>query len=179
MAPYIFSGLCCVHSSCDVDDVLIGAKSKSQCLCCVREECCAVDEEHLGVGLVTNPNNDECCKVALYCCAYGCKTPDRLCTITSQLCCLKEAGALPLDKNYQGDLVCSYYCLTCLPTCGCCVEGPDIPALSRPMNDYTNYMIAEPDANEMDRFEDDNVVTAEMVTTEQGLQAQKPVPKIS
>jgi len=166
MAPLIFRGLCCIHQSCDLHDFLIGYKSKSECLCFVEEQCLALDEVPLGIGLVTDPINNEFCKIGVYCCAFGVKKPERCCALAAQFCCIKEAGALPLDEEYQGELIFSYYFCTCLPKCGFLVEGPDIPALKKPMNDYKRY--STPDTNQMDRFddEDDVPVVAELVATE-------------
>ena len=148
MAPKLFAALGCIWEACDFDNILVGCKGKSECLCLTSENCCAVNEEPVGVGLVTNPENKECCKLGFYCCAYGLKMPERLCASADQICCIKRAGALPPDSQYNDKFVLSYYCLTCAPECGCCIDAPDCPALEKPMHDYSKL---SPNAIEMER----------------------------
>ena len=149
-------GLCCIYNSLDFSDFLMGYKSKSQCLCITREVCCAVDEVPVGVGLVTNPDNNEICKIGLYCCAVGCKVPDRICTQASQLWCVKQVGALPFHEDYLTTPVCfqlgcgkHYYeyhedCFT-NPKCEYFFEmAPPCRALSKPMSHYDIVPTHEP-----------------------------------
>ena len=74
----------CCFDGCDFDNVMIGYGHKGDCLCLTGESCLALGEEHLGVGMVTNENNKECCKLGLFCCTLGLKTPDKLCSDASK-----------------------------------------------------------------------------------------------
>ena len=137
MAPLLLQAIGCFWSGCEFDDCICGCKRKSQVLCCIREIACAPGEECTGCGMVTNPNNNECCKIGCLLCACGCKEPDTCCKGACQMCCIKEVIALPLDNEYLDTPVCAYDCLSCYPNCGCCVEAPRCVALERSVFDYS------------------------------------------
>lgn len=151
MAPKVFSAICWFYEACDFDQILGGCKAKSECLCLVRECCFAAGEEPVGTGLITNPENKECCKIGLYCCACGIKQPERLCAIAEHAFCLKAAGSIPPDKEYLDQCVCATHCISCAPECGCCVDAPACPALNKAIHDYH----PAPTAMGMDRDEMD------------------------
>jgi hypothetical protein len=74
--------ICCIDG-CDFENIVLGCKGKGQFCCIVEEACLAPGEDSLGVGCVTNADNNECCKLGLLCCAVGLKSPDT---------CVKSAG---------------------------------------------------------------------------------------
>jgi len=159
MAPKVFVGLICCYEACDPDDCVMGLKGKQQCLCFTKECCCAFDEENVGVGLVTNEDNGECCKLGCYCYSFGCKKPDKCFASASQFLCIRAVGSFPPDARYldSKDYLLAYYCLQCFPQIGCCMDAPACPSLDNnvSINDYTQVAVVE--SMEMtDRFSEDS-----------------------
>ena len=138
----------CIWQGFDFDDCIFGCKGKSQVLCVTREIACAPGEPLTGCGMVTNPDNNECCKIGCLFCTYGCKTPETCCKGAVQMCCIKEAVALPFDPEYLDEPACAYQCLSCAPTCGCCQKAPRCVALERSVFDYSPV---SPGMKQMDR----------------------------
>jgi hypothetical protein len=112
-------------------------KGSAECLCLVNEHCCAVNQEPLGLGMVTDKDNKECCKVGLFCCTCGLKQPEVLCSGASQLLCIQDVQSFPFDKDYVGEPVCAYLCLSCAPECGCAKSPPACPALNKIASEAT------------------------------------------
>ena len=166
MAPLLLQAIGCFWSGCEFDDCICGCKRKSQVLCFIREIACAPGEECTGCGMVTNPNNNECCKIGCLLCACGCKEPDTCCKGACQMCCIKEVIALPLDNEYLDTPVCAYDCLSCYPNCGCCVEAPRCVALERSVFDYSPVPHEKMDREgiQMASYSDDVVPMADTKT---------------
>eukprot|EP00980_Cylindrotheca_fusiformis_P028011 scaffold22575_cov141-Cylindrotheca_fusiformis.AAC.42 len=101
------------------------------------EQCLDFSEPSLGLGLVTNPDNQEFCKVAVPCLALGLKNPEYCIRSASRILCIKEASSLPFDKDYVEGPVCAMYGIQCAPECSCCgPAGTHSPAIDRPMCSY-------------------------------------------
>ena len=99
-------------------------KGSSECLCCAQDACCAIGEDSLGVGMVTNILNKEICALGLFCCRCAIKKPEVLCAGVAQTCCMVQGQSLPFDDTFVGKPVCALYCLSCLPEFGCCKPAP-------------------------------------------------------
>jgi len=136
MPGKLFAGCICCHESCDFDNIIICCKNKGECFCVVQEACIDINEEPLGCGNVPSAENKECCKLGLHCFAVGCKQPETCCVGASQCFFLKNVHSFPFHEEYLKDCVCSYYCLTCAPELGCCVDTPPVPALEKPLKLY-------------------------------------------
>ena len=123
----MLSGLICGYTAIDCSNISCICKRKGEFLCLVHESCLDTQEPSLGFGLTTNPDNHELCKLALPCCAYGIKKPERVCASAGRLLCLKSAQAFPLDDEYGLEQpVCACYGIQCRPECRCCgSEGTD------------------------------------------------------
>merc|ERR1711990_1362414 len=90
------------------------------------------------------------CKVAIPCLSFGLKKPERLCSAATRLLCLKGSQSLPMDPNYNNEIVCALYGVQCKPECSCCGSaGTECPALDKPLTDYS----PAPVRTEMDRME--------------------------
>ena len=100
----------------------------------------AAGEESLGCGLVTNKDNDECCKIGIPCYTFGLKSPSGCCNGASYACCLKSASSFPFQKGYVESCTCAYLFINCMPECGCCVEANEAKALDVPMKEYGYLM---------------------------------------
>jgi hypothetical protein len=136
MANCVSDAYLCCYTAFNCGDCTLCCKGKSECLCIVQEECLAAGEDSLGCGVVTNSNNNECCKVAVPCCALGIKTPDKLCAIASQSLCCVQVASFPFDDEYLGEATCSICFISCCPKGGCCVEPPECSALNKPIKEY-------------------------------------------
>lgn len=154
MAPLLCGGCICTYTACDFDDFECCCKGKGDCLCLTGEHCVSVSEPSLGLGMVTNENNKECCKIALWCCTCGLKTPETLCTSATHYLCIKEVAALPCHDEYLKECVCASCCLSCAPKCGCGQEAPECSALSKDLALYgsaTKDTQEEPAPQEIER----------------------------
>lgn len=113
MAPCICSARCCSYTAIDCDNISLLCKDKGEVCCCVMERCLDVNEESLGVGLTTNEDNNEICKISLYIVSCGLKTPDKCCASAGRCLCLKTASALPFDEQYLEKCVCAACGIQC------------------------------------------------------------------
>jgi hypothetical protein len=154
MAPCMVSGCCCCYNAFDFDNFMLLCVRKSECLCCVEEGCLALNTPSLGVGITTNAENKECCKISLPCCSVGLKTPETCFRSAERCLCCKGASAFPFDELYVEKFVCAgCYGIQCAPECGCCSSvGTNTPALDRPLNDYSPLTPA-PVAEKVEREE--------------------------
>ena len=63
----ICDGCICCYDAIDCKDCVVGCTHSEECLCCIEDACCTLNcKEHLGCGMVTNEENNECCKIG--CC---------------------------------------------------------------------------------------------------------------
>jgi hypothetical protein len=128
---------CCSFCAIDFENIALLCHGKDECLCLVREACLDVNQESLGLGMVTNEDNNEVCKIGCVICTMGLKTPDKLFSGANRFLCIKSAQSCPFDDDFVKAFVCAYCGCQCAPECGCCGEsGTECPALDRPMNDY-------------------------------------------
>jgi hypothetical protein len=130
MPNYLCSGLICMHSSVDTEDIMAGCVFKEEFLCCTRECCVAANAEPLGCGLVDG-GEGSCCNLALYCLACGLKSPSTCCAGADQLLCLKSACSCPFDKDYVEKPVCAICFVSCVPEVGIFKEAPTVAAMKR------------------------------------------------
>ena len=101
----------------------------SDCLC-LREACClSVNGSSRGCCCVGDPDAGECCKIGCLLCDCGLVWPKTCCAGVCQFLCCYHVMSCPLSKYYMDELACAICFLQCCPTCGCCNEGPDCPAL--------------------------------------------------
>jgi hypothetical protein len=151
MAPCTICACCCCYDAFDFDNFTALCLCKSECLCCVREGCLALDTDSLGFGVTTNEENKECIKVSLPFCSLGLKTPETCFRSADRCLCFKSAAAFPYDPLYVESFVCACYGIQCAPECGCCGSaGTNTPVLDRPINDYSPLTPA-PAAEKVDR----------------------------
>lgn len=119
MSPCMCSALCCSYTAIDCDNISLICKDKGECFCCVTERCLDINEESLGVGLTTNEDNKECCKISLFICSCGLKTPDKCCASAGRCLCFKSASAFPFNDQYLENFVCAWYGIQCKSSRGC------------------------------------------------------------
>jgi hypothetical protein len=81
--------------------------------------------------MTTDKDNDEICKIGLFCCDLGLISPTKLCAYGTACLCCYEAGSFPFDKEYVGEPVCAFCFIQVAPECGCCVRPPDCPVLEK------------------------------------------------
>jgi hypothetical protein len=144
MTPCTICACCCCYEAFDFDNFTLLCLGKSEFLCCVREQCLALDTPSLGCGMTTNADNKECCKISLPFCSMGLKTPETCCRSAERCLCYKSAAAFPFDPLYVEKCVCACYGIQCGPECGCCgPAGTNTPCLDRPINDYSPAPTAE------------------------------------
>ena len=126
----VMSGMLCCYSGCDFENILICCVGQSDCLC-LRHACCiAANVENRGIGMTTNKDAGEICKIGCFCCDYGCVYPKVCCAGVSQcLCCYSVASCFCFDY-FLKEAVCAMYCLQCIPEFGCCMPPQDCPALT-------------------------------------------------
>ena len=129
MPPCQIQACVCCWDACDLDNITCIAKGKGECLCCVSDHCCDPKEALLGPGMITGEG--EICKLGCICCSYGCKAPVVLCNSYDRCLCCSSAASFPFGENtYVTEPHCAYYCLACLPACGCCKPpGKDVPIM--------------------------------------------------
>lgn len=128
---YMFSAFVCCFNGCDLDNIMLCCKGETEFLCFVNEHCCAAMVEPFGIGMVTDEQKGECCKLGMFCCTCGLKQPTVLCSGASQFLCLVQVQSFPFDANYVAEPVCAYCCATCLPEMGCAQPFPHCPALEK------------------------------------------------
>mmetsp|Transcript_18980 Transcript_18980/g.23348 ORF Transcript_18980/g.23348 Transcript_18980/m.23348 type:complete len:130 (-) Transcript_18980:196-585(-) len=129
MPNYLCHACICCYDSIDLDNLKVGCVASGECLCLSEEYCCAIGEKPFGVGMTTE--DGDICKIGLYICQYGLKSPTTLCAGAQQFLCLKGAGAFPFDEKYVKEPTCAFCFLACVPEGGCAVEAPACNALDR------------------------------------------------
>ena len=63
---FMWSGCGVCYTGIDTERVTPGCVAERECLCFVQDFCCALGAKDYGVGLVTDADKGEICKVALY-----------------------------------------------------------------------------------------------------------------
>ena len=129
MSNYICNGCICLYSSVDTKDIKLGLKESSECLCLTHDCCLALNEDSLGVGMITQ--SGEICKLGLFVCTLGLKKPTTLCAGSEHCLCLKSAGSLPFDSSYVGSPVCAICFVQLHPDIGVLKQAPSSLAISR------------------------------------------------
>jgi hypothetical protein len=127
----VVSACCCCHHTCDCDNIVFLCSNQGECLCLRSQTCCAIGHTSIGCGCCDKMHEDECCKIALPCCSYSLIVPGTFCAAAQQCLCYKDVASCPCNDNYVKSCVCAYCCISCAPTCGCCVSPPPSPALER------------------------------------------------
>lgn len=133
--PLLCTACICCYQGFDFDNIVICCKGSNECLCFEQDACCALGEDSLGAGMVTNQDNKECCAIGLFCIRCALKRPQVLCAGTTQALCCVQAQSFPFDERYVGQAVCAAYCLSCAPECGCGKPAPyssKIVSLTKP-----------------------------------------------
>jgi hypothetical protein len=115
--PCMVSACCCCYNAIDCDNIALLCKGKEEHCCFVRECNLDFNEESLGVGMTTNADNKECCKISLAICSVGLKTPDKCCASASRFLCCKSAASFPYDDQYMSKCACACYGLQCKSSC--------------------------------------------------------------
>jgi hypothetical protein len=128
---YVFSALYCCFNGVDMDNIMLCCKGETEFLCCVNEHCCAAMVEPFGIGMVTDQQKGEFCKLGMFCCTCGLKKPQVFCSGATQFMCLVQVQSLPLDPYHVKEPACAYCCISCLPTMGCAEPLPYCPALEK------------------------------------------------
>jgi hypothetical protein len=102
MAPIVCGACLCGYNAIDFDlnNMICLYKGASECLCLTNERCLALDEEPLGLGMVTNSANKELCKIGLFCCTCGIKQIEVFCAGAEQFLCFSAAQALPFKADW-------------------------------------------------------------------------------
>lgn len=131
LGAYVFYAAYCCFNGCDMDNIMLCCKGENELLCCVEEHCCAAMVEPYGIGMVTDEENGECCKLGMFCCTLGCKQPKVCCSGASQFLCFVQVQSLPLDSWYLSEPVCGWCGFSILPTVGCGQAWPRSQALEK------------------------------------------------
>lgn len=135
--PFVFKGVLCSYCALDFGDIKLGCRSQEELCCLVRECCIAPDEKPLGLGLVTNPENNEFCKIGLYCITCGLKYPETLCKEAFQLLFIKSASSFPLDEDYVNEYLCTIFFIQC-------VRGTGSSLFENGVKGFFNFGFMEP-----------------------------------
>ena len=147
--PCVLHGFICGYNAIESKDFPCICKEKGECLCLVSEACLDTQEPSLGCCCATNKDNKECCKLAIPCCAFGIKRPERLCARATWFLCCKSAIAFPFDDDYVASPVCAVLGLQCAPKCTfCSPNGAECPVLNRPLKVYRRAPTAQVIARE-------------------------------
>mmetsp|Transcript_7551 Transcript_7551/g.7139 ORF Transcript_7551/g.7139 Transcript_7551/m.7139 type:complete len:132 (+) Transcript_7551:71-466(+) len=131
MPNYLFNAAVCWYNSIDPDDIKIGVKESTECLCLTSDCCLALKTNPYDVGMVTQ--SDEICKVGAYCCTLGLKKPKVLCSGAGHCLCFKEVASLPFDSAFVGEPLCAICFVKLYPTndFGLAKTAPTCSAMSR------------------------------------------------
>ena len=123
-----------IHSDCN--NPILLCKGAEDCLCVRHSFCCAINTPNKGMGLTTEKDRGECCKIGCFCCDLGLIWPNKLCGCASQCLCWYEVANFPCSNEYIPAPVCTVcpFC-QCCPRCGCCVAPPPCPALDKMLRD--------------------------------------------
>lgn len=113
-----------------------GLRGQDECLCIRRTYCfepcgCNNGTQPRGIGLVTEPEQGEFCKIGAYCCDYALVKPRVLIGCASHSLCVKEVGSFPFHEDYVDEPLCALYCVSCVPECDIAAEPPRSAALDR------------------------------------------------
>lgn len=120
MPGITFNACIVTHEGFDFDNIVLGCKEESECLCLFGESCLATDESMLPIG-VLNTKDGEICKVGLGICTRGLKKPERVCDSWNRCLCFYNAASFPLtEQTVVSEYHCAYFLLSCLPKFGCC-----------------------------------------------------------
>lgn len=120
---------CCCYDGIDCNDIELGCRHGSDCLCIRHHFCISASAPPLGFGLTTEEG--EICKLGLFCCDYALIKPETLCAGADSFCCCYSVCAFPFDDDYVDKFVCSSCGLACAPECGCCVAPPNSPIIGK------------------------------------------------
>ena len=120
-------GFCCAHSGFDCERTVVLCVDEEECLCIRSSWCCAAGVPDKGVGCVTE--EDECCKIGLYCCNWGLLVPKTICRGASQCLCCYSVKSFPCHEDYVKGCVCAIYGVQISPKCGICGDYGDRPAM--------------------------------------------------
>ena len=107
---------CCFGALYTEVPACIGCSGKQECLCIEEEFCLKLGTTPIAAGLKTG--DGYICKLGLFCCSCGLKTPSVLCKGKSQCLCLVSQGAFPTTDDIP--CMCAYLGLACYPNFGCC-----------------------------------------------------------
>jgi hypothetical protein len=129
---FVFSGFICCFQTWNFSEWTILCHENAECLCCVREACCALDGEKslanpLPIGLVTA--DDLICKLGLFCCTLGLKMPSVCCLGEGKCLCCRNGCAFPQAEPVP-NFTCAIYGLRILPGplgCGMPLYGGGAP----------------------------------------------------
>ena len=127
-------GCICNYTAFDLNKFVCCSNGVCECLCIRQSSCCAVGATPRGIGIVTEPEKGEICKIGLFCCDYAIIYPKNLCASAGEMWCCYSVQSFPFDKEYLLEPVCALYFLQCLPECKCCGPPPDCPILGRVSN---------------------------------------------
>ena len=137
-ASFCVSDAClCCWTGYTCDECKPGCGLKREFLCLVEECCLSLSEESLGIGMITNADNKEYCKIGLGFCALGLKPPESLHEGVIYACCMRSAGSFPFDERTVESFTCACCFLSCAPECGFCVEPKAAVAFGVPLKDYS------------------------------------------
>merc|ERR1739845_274555 len=101
----------------------MGCQGEEEVLCCHEKVCLAAGTESLGVGLVKE--DKFICKLGLFCCTYGLKSPEVCLAASGKCLCIREACSCPWgDGKDPTKPVCAICALQIIPNTGCMKECP-------------------------------------------------------
>ena len=129
MSNYLCNACVCCYTSIDTKDIKLVYKESNECLCLTQDCCIAMNEESLGLGLVTG--SGDICKIALGFCSLGLKKPTILCAAAQHCLCLKSAASVPFDSAFVGEPLCSICFVKLYPEIGVLKQAPGSSAITR------------------------------------------------
>jgi len=128
----IMGGCCCFYTAFDCKNIEVCCRYEYDWCFCIRHACClSLTSKPLGLGLTTNKDDGDCCKVAAYCCDLGVVKPVSCCSGAHSCLCCYRVCSFPCTERHVDTCVCSCCFLSCAPTFGCCVAPPPCPALNK------------------------------------------------
>eukprot|EP00009_Paramoeba_aestuarina_P005014 CAMPEP_0201515968 /NCGR_PEP_ID=MMETSP0161_2-20130828/7402_1 /ASSEMBLY_ACC=CAM_ASM_000251 /TAXON_ID=180227 /ORGANISM="Neoparamoeba aestuarina, Strain SoJaBio B1-5/56/2" /LENGTH=150 /DNA_ID=CAMNT_0047912933 /DNA_START=68 /DNA_END=520 /DNA_ORIENTATION=+ len=129
MKNCVYSGFLCCYNGFDIENIVLCCVGAGDCLCIREACCCAGNVEPRGIGLVTNKDAGEICKIGCFCCDCGLIYPTKCCAGASACLCCYSVSSFPCSGYYMKDATCAYCFLSCLPELGCCLPQQECRAL--------------------------------------------------
>mmetsp|Transcript_4406 Transcript_4406/g.5784 ORF Transcript_4406/g.5784 Transcript_4406/m.5784 type:complete len:154 (+) Transcript_4406:91-552(+) len=128
--PCVIQSCFCCYDAFDLNDIAVGCYHHRDFLCIRFSLCLALGVDSRGVGVVTESNKGEICKIGLYCCDLGLVKPKVLTAGFSKCLCCIDVCAIPQVPGYMDGLTFAMCCVQCYPTFEILASPPPCPAMN-------------------------------------------------